>query len=286
MGDGAHFTNLKNRIHSYIKTIGGIKAHLPLSIISDTDGQTVGVTKGSLDIHVADIHEGFINRYIVETTATTDTLNGDVSSGDRQIIIDGTSFVDGDWLDLVDGNVCEPNFVRVVSGGGTNTLTLDRELDNGYGDGITVTKVNPNIALANGSVTPVSFKVAPPPDEIWHIMRFLMSQIDATNFDTNGFWGTTALTRGVHIRSVKNGDIETISFWKKNADIVEDCFDWAPIDRAPAGKFGARTRFTLERSSAFIPLDGSTGDYIEVLAQDDLTDGEDMQIKVQGHKKE
>lgn len=286
MGDGAHFTSLTNRVHSYIKTIAGKIAHIPLFIVSDINGNPVGVTRNSLDVHVADVHRKLISKYFVQTTATTDTLDGGVSSGDRQIIVNGTAFANNDWLSLVDGSISEPNYAQVLSGGGTSTLILDRELDNDYSNGAAVTKVNPNLSAVDGSVTPVSFRIAPPANEVWHILRILMSQIDATDFNTGGWWGVDPLTRGLHIRYVSNGVPRTITLWKKNADIVEDCYDWDPIAKPPAGQYGARTRYTLERAGAYIHLDGSMGDYIEVLVQDAMGEGLDLQIKGQGHVEE
>lgn len=39
MGDGAHLTSLTNRIHCYIKTIGGRIANIPMFLLSDVDGR-------------------------------------------------------------------------------------------------------------------------------------------------------------------------------------------------------------------------------------------------------
>jgi hypothetical protein len=260
--------------------------------VVDDLGNVIGSLGNALDVHVTDVHDITLNRYFVQYMATTSSLDGVVNAQDKTIDIQASDYANfpvGSWIQIKDGNKEETNFCQVTIAGGSPTLTLDRPLDNSYANGSIVTLVQTNLATAVGSLgSPISFKLLPPSDETWHIKRFLLASINTTlESSFEKFLSLDALTNGVILRHHSNGNTRIISHWKKDADFIEDMYDFYPVDKPPTGKFGTQGRFTLSKSESYSRLRGANGDFLEILIQNDLTVNsnrlEDWQIKAQGH---
>jgi hypothetical protein len=256
--------------------------------LQDGSGNPIESLNGAINVHVADVHDTLINRNAANFTGTTSTLNGAVSAGAVQITVnDAATFVATDWLQLTDGTTQETNFVQVVDATADPVLEIDRPLDNSYSNGAGVEKVLVNLASTVGSrAAPISYIIQPPTDETWHILRMLISITDDTNTAMTYavFGNIAALTNGVVVRRDNNGTHMTLTNWKKNADFIEDAYDWDPNITSPANEYGMKVRWTLEKAGSYVKLIGSTNDHIEILIQDDLTALDDFQIKLQGHK--
>jgi hypothetical protein len=259
-------------------------------ILQNTSGDTVGVTDNKLDVHVADIHDTLISRNAVNFSGTTSNLNANASVGDTALtVVSDVAFAVGNWIDITEGNIEEPNFLQITAKPGGNVLTLDRPIDNAYTTATpaVVEIVDPDMSSANGTLAvPVSYKLQPPANQVWHILRQILTMQDGTAMDTSLFGGAAALANGVVIRKNINGTITTLTHWDSNIDVMENSFDFNFHGKAPAGSYGLVSRFTYNRVAAYVHLDGSTSDYLEVLIQDDLTVLEDMQIMFQGHLQE
>ena len=93
----------------------------------------------------------------------------------------------------------------------------------------------------------------------------------------------TALTNGLHIRTNKSsGTYRTLTNWKDGGDLVNDMYDVTYRARSGA-TFSSLCRWTFAKSGAVIKLDGTTGDTLEFLVQDDLSLITEFHIKAQGH---
>lgn len=257
--------------------------------IVDDSGNVIGSLNNGLNVHVADSHEEFLNRYFVAFTGDDTTLSAGALAGDTSIDIqagDYATYAVGNWLELSSGNTHEPNFVKITAKPGSPALTLDRPLDNTYPNGSDVKEVTPNIAAAAGSLAvPVSYKLTPAPNETMHINRFLIAAISTAESSIDEYHSLGELTNGVVVRVCCNGVYSTLTNWKKDQDMMEDMFDLVTIEKPPAGKFGQRGRWTLTSAGSYKKLDGATSDFAEMLIQDNLTGStlEDLQIKPQGH---
>jgi hypothetical protein len=244
------------------------------------------------NVHVSDVHPDLNNRLFAQFPgANTTTLSADASIGDVSIDIQGADYGNfnvGDFLFLQDGTTEETGFVRITTKPGSPTLNIDRPFDNDYASATTtIEEVQPNIATANGSlVAPVSFKVVPPSNEVWHIKRFNLSATATAESSIDEFLSLVALTNGIVMRRYNNGIFTTLTNWKNDSDMMNDQYDIDPVPKPPAGKFGQRGRWWLQRADSFVRLSGLTNDYLELLVQDNLTGAslEDFQIKAQGHK--
>ena len=61
-----------------------------------------------------------------------------------------------------------------------------------------------------------------------------------------------------------------------------DMFDVTYTDKAPAGQYGVRGRWTFTRAEFIVELDGAAGDKFELLVQDNLTGLSTYEKKCQG----
>lgn len=266
------------------QTDGGQKTQ-----IVDGSGNVIASLDNALNVHRADVHDTIINRYLVNFTGTTSNLGAAASAGDTALtVVSDAGFAVGDWLRVTEGVIEETNFLKVTAKPGANVLTLDRPIDNAYTTGTpaVVEIVEPNIATAVGSLNiPISFTLVPQADETFHILRLLLSAESSAESSVDEFLSLATLTNGVVVRVVNNGVTRILTNWKKDADLIEDMYDLEQIEKPPAGKFGQRGRWTFKKVSSFVSLIGTTGDYLEVLVQNDLTGStlDDFQIKAQGH---
>lgn len=260
--------------------------------LHDGSGNAINSLSGALDVHSADVHIVPANRRFAQFPGTnTTTLNANASAGDTAIDIQAADYGNydvGDWLFLEDGNMQETEFLQITVKPGSPTLTLDRPLDGPYASATTtVEEVEPNIATGNGTLAaPISFKIQPPGDEVWHITRINITSTQSAESDISEFLSLTALTNGVVIRQDNNGTKKTWTVWKSDANMMEDYYDIDPVPKPPAGNFGQRGRWWLKRSDVVIKLDGAINDFMELLIQDDLTGSTltDFEVKALGHK--
>jgi hypothetical protein len=257
--------------------------------IVDGSGNVIGSLENAFDVHIKDVHDDLINRYLVSFSGTTSNLNAAASVGDTALtVVSDAAFTVGDWINITEGNTEETNFIKITAKPGGNVLTLDRPIDNAYTTGTpaVVEIVENNIASTAGTLAaPISYKIQPPANETWHIIRLLLTISDATNtaMTINLFGNIAALTNGVVVRRDNNGTKTTLTNWKSNADFYEDAYDVDLTLQSPGTEKGMAVRWTIEKAGSYVKLEGANSDYLEVLIQDDLTALDDFQIKIQGH---
>lgn len=168
----------------------------------------------------------------------------------------------------------------------TNTLTMDTPINRVYAIGDIVLFRDSEIALANGSVTPVIYDLPLPAGNIsLDVTRFIFSIISATEPDDSLFGDIAALTNGIVIRhnSTQFG-IRNIWNAKTNGDLAVLAYEVTYTDKAGGGAFGTRVLLTLN-AQAFhgVTIRMLPGDSIELIVQDDLTALNSFQVVVQGH---
>jgi hypothetical protein len=258
--------------------------------LQDAEGNPIDSLSGAINVHSADVHIIPVNRRFAQFPGTnTTTLSANTSSGDTSIDIQAGDYANydvGDWLFLEDNNTQETEFMQITVKPGSPTLTLDRPLDNAYASATaTVEEVVVNMATNGSLSSPISFKVQPPSDEIWHITRINLAAVTTNASASDDFLSITALTNGVVLRQDNNGVKKTWTNWKADSDIMTDQYDLDNVPTVPAAGAGQRGRWWLKRADVIIRLDGSTSDFVEFLVQDDLTgaDLSEWYMKAQGH---
>lgn len=216
-------------------------------------------------------------------TGVNDTITAAISPGDTVIsVTDGSQFSVNDFIEIGHMGSIEQGFPKITVIA-TNDLTLDRPLDHNHPIGEHIITVLENMNV-NGSLgSPSVFMIKPLSSEVWHIYRLNLHMADGTAMDDGTFGGIGALTNGVQVRLNDEDGTLHLALWKSNADIALDIYDVTYADKAPAGEFGFRGRWTFKKSNTVLKLDGRLGDSIECRIQDNLTELLEFKVKVQGH---
>lgn len=253
--------------------------------LTDGDGNPLASLDGALDVHDADVHSNPINELFHKHTATVTTLTADLPAQGQSITVaSGVGFANGDDIQISNG-VIETTFPRIVSGGGTTTLVLDRPIDNAFSIGDTVEKIDIEMKV-DGSGTPVAFVIMPDLDLIGHMISLKMTMTHTTVADDSHFGDLTALTRGLVFRFFNGatGQYRTFANWKSNSDFKTDFGSIAYTDKAGGGLFGTDGSVNIKFTSGAVPkLNGANNDHIEILVQDDLRGLSSLRFKAQGH---
>lgn len=258
--------------------------------LHDADGNPIGSFGGAINVHDADVHTVIVNKYAYQDSAVSTTLTVAVV-GDGTVyqvsVADATGFTVGSYLHINTSTeeTTLPKIVSTTAATGPATFTLDRRLDRDHSIGDTVTQVVRDMASQVASMaSPQSYKIGPQAGDVWHITRLLFTITHSTAGDLGLFGNIAALTNGVTLRANINGVFGTFTNWKTNSDIKDDMYDVEFDARSGGGgTFGTTGRGTFKNAGAIVRLDGTTGDYLEVLVQDDITALDRFTIKFQGH---
>lgn len=236
-----------------------------------------------LPVHMIEKHYVVVNELFHNHTGVSSTVAVASVSGDTTITVaNGAVFSVGDKVQINNGAV-ETTFPQITAIS-VNDITFDRPLDYAYSIGNVIEVIHVDLKTTAGSlVTPISHTLKPHAGEIWHIERILISINHAAQGTDDKFGSITALTNGVVLRANINGQFHTFTNWKNNRDIRLDMYDMEYTDKAGPTTFGTHARGSFNEVGIAIRLDGTTGDYLEVLVQDDLTTLGSFLINGQGH---
>jgi hypothetical protein len=286
IGDGTNQVTLEADLS--VPTTVKNPASNPVQVEIGDGIQQVGIFRGALNVHQADVHLISINRHFTRfDTATTTVSTASIVGATSLTVADTTGFTVGDFVFINDGSTEEPNdpSITAIAAGAPGTLTLDGPLDNAYPISSGVERVDIDMTLTVGTLAaPISFIVAPPPGETWHILRLLITATDGSAASDDEFISDPALTNGVVLRQNLSTGFKTISNWKTNSDMKRDMFDVEYSDRAGPSLFGVNARFTFKKIDFVPELIGDNGDFLEILIQDDLTGISSLEVHAQGHK--
>lgn len=256
-----------------------------ISVSGDQEGGDIRLVteQDSFPVHIAGINNAIVNELFHHHTAVNSTLASVSAIGATSIILaDATGFVVGDIIQINNG-VIETTFpqITIIT---TNTLTLDRPLDFSYGIGDIVEVVHADLTTDLGSLaTPTSHKLQPEENVIWHIERIIISMTHSSAATDDKFGNLAPLANGIVLRAFINGRFGTFTVWKTNRDIRLDMYDVEYTDKAGSSLFGTHARGSFNRIGVTIRLDGSKGDYLEALVQDDIRTMNSLFINGQGH---
>lgn len=245
-------------------------------------------TEGAQVVHSEEFHHNVLSEYFHHLTGVSSTLAvATVGDGTEYTIEvepgDGLLFTAGEALHI--GSAPRELTLPVIVSIATDVLTLDRRLDYAHAIGATVEVTHLDLTSEVGTLAaPISYKLIPPVDTIWDVTRLILSMAHGTSGDLGLFGNLPALTNGVVIRVYVSGQYGTFTNWKTNQDIKDDVFDVEFDSRSGGGgTAGTTVRGTFTKLGAILELDGSEGDFLEILVQDDLTGLTPLRIKGQGY---
>lgn len=141
----------------------------------------------------------------------------------------------------------------------------------------------------NGSVTPQVFSILPLPSQRGDIVRIIFEIQDDMDMDFTTFGGLAKLINGCVLR-INNGDgtFRNVFNFKDNGDIISQSFDHLFLLPKQGGSIrGFTARLTWggqSKHGVVIRLDGSIGESLELIIQDNLTLLTRFRIIAQGHE--
>lgn len=231
-------------------------------------------------------HEVINELFHLETGVST-TVRTASSVGDTTLDVTSiTGFSQGGTLEIKDGNI-ETTFPKITLVPSGTTLTLDRPLDFAYEVGDNVVLIHTDLKTTIGSLSsPIIHKITPPIDQVWHITRVIMSMTHSSAATDDKFGGISALTNGVVLRGYVNGQFRSITNWKTNGDVILDMYDVTYSEKAGASLFGTSAKGDFDDIGVTLRIDGSVGDYLDILIQDDITSLTTFHVNAQGHTEE
>jgi hypothetical protein len=192
----------------------------------------------------------------------------------------------GDTVEIADTTNGSYFFTgKIVSVSG-DILLMDNPINRIFTVGSSIVIHSSNAMAVDGSVTPVVFAVAPTSLQIGDMVRCVLTITDNTDMDFETFGGMPKLTNGCVLR-VNNGDgtYRNIFNFKSNNDIAEYAYDTGYFTNNGGGIRGFQARLTWggpSKHGVVVRLDGSLGEALELVVQDDLTDLSGMTWLAQG----
>lgn len=176
-----------------------------------------------------------------------------------------------------------------------NAITLDQPVNRVYTNAGSVVQASSKELLVNGSVIPQVFSILPLPSQAGDMVRIIMEIRGGSNktMDFTKFGSAPALTNGCVIR-IKNqdGTFTNLFNFKSNGDFIEQGFDNGFLEPSTGNTitgFVARVTWGGQsKHGVVIRLEGSKSEELQIVIQDDLTTGADVNtlfhVTAQGHE--
>lgn len=227
---------------------------------------------GAQNVHIDELHNQPVNELFHLHTGVTSTIAAAVTAGDISVqVASDVAFTVGDVVQLNNGQI-ETTFPTITAKLGGNILQFDRPLDFNYAINDIIEIVHTDLSTTAGTLAaPIIHRIQPEPDEIWFINRIILLMTHAVAATDDKFGGIAALVNGMVLRANINGQFGSFTNWKTNGDIILDMYDVTYSDKAGPSLFGTSGRGSFSRIGVAIKLDGTVGDFMDILVQDDIT---------------
>lgn len=243
-----------------------------------------GWNRGALDVYLQDQTTPIVN-YRLHQDIRHVALSSAVAINATTIeLLAGHGAVVGNLLTVLYNNGFYQGFIVNVAG---NTITLDIPFPRAFPVSATciLGRFNANV---NGSVTTQVFHAKPPSGSVWDIVKMCVQLVDDAAMDYTKFAGIAALTNGCVLRK-RDGNYDNIGNVKRNGDFsLFGCYNEI-VEKTGGGEyaFNSICQFGGQSNAGVtIRLDGSQGDEIELLIQDDLTAISNVYVVLIGHEVE
>lgn len=217
------------------------------------------------------------------------TLYANTTLGDRGMnIVSGTAVATGHMVELFEnGNVFQAYVSNVAADVGFDTLTIDVPLPFAFTIAGATGWVGVRNAAVDGDATDVPFTLIPPAGHIWDISRLHFYILDQTAMDSSLFGGITALTSGVVVRVYRSDTVyEHLAVFHHNAEFFYKNWYSSWGSNVESGYYSLVSDLLFgneQNDGALLRLDGTKGEYLEVLVADDLTDLDLMKLYAHGY---
>lgn len=252
-----------------------------------TNNEEIGSLGGAINVHLAGVHNYPINDNFHRHTAVNTTLTVAVNIGDTSITVaSSVGFAVGDFIQIGGHDTADFTATKIIAIVG-NVISINRPLGNTRTVGSAVQQIVVNLASASGSIaSPQSYTIIPSSTQVWHVERLMIEMVHSSAGDLSLFGNLTALTNGVVVRRYDGttATYSTYTVWQSNEDIYLDTGSIQFLTRSGGGGSYATVAFgAFSDIGVTVKLDGSKGDYLQLLVQDNLTAMTSFRAKAQGH---
>lgn len=245
-------------------------------LLQATGGKT---SKKAVDVYVQDQTTEIINQYMCNIKGTT-TLTIDYPINTKVIVVASvTGAVVGDRINISENGRVFQSVIKNITG---TTITMASPTDQALTTNAVVCFAEWNIAKANGSVTPVTYRLKPPKGVLWHVTKINFSITDNVAMDDTKFGGLSELPNGLVFRVV-DGYTKQLGVISNNAGFKDYGFEGYYNDKTGAGSYGYNGLNQIKDNGVVLILNGDTDDEFQVIVNDDLTGLSKFSILAQGH---
>lgn len=201
----------------------------------------------------------------------------------------GHGLLVGDTLEVADLNVFEFFQAKILSILG-DVITIDQPIPYPFATATSIVLGSSDSLLVDGSVTPEVFSVIPLPTQKAVITRLII-EIRGTDFmDFETLGSDASVLRGCQIRIKRSdGTFKNLINFKNNGDFIRQSFDYDFQQNTGNNVRSFVARITWggnSKQGTVINLDGSLGEELQVLVQDDLTGTSNNQFILQAQGNE
>lgn len=219
------------------------------------------------------------------------TLAIDTVLDSRTITLEaGHGTLVGEIIELADPIVLKFMQAEVIAVN-VNVITLDQPVNRVYETATAIAQRSSQDMIVNGSVTPQVFSILPLPSQAGDIVRIQFEIEGPDSMDSSTFGSDPELTNGLVLRIKEpDGNFKNLFNVKSNGNIIGQGFDHdflTPKQGNLTHSFNARVTWGGQtKHGVVIRLEGSKGEELQLVIQDDLTAGTNTKIKVtaQGHE--
>jgi hypothetical protein len=243
-------------------------------------------SNGGVPTNVQDQTSRPIDLYFITPDGTPTTTSATSDKGDRTITLTSTSgFTDGQYLGIFQGTGAFYFGTQIGAPVGS-VITIDSPLDFDVISGANVVPVSRELNV-DGSSTPVVFDIRGPATangtQMIDITRVIITMFTGTAPTFGTFGDISALTNGVVLRR-NNGVTENIWNVKTNGDFASLAYDFTIYTALGVGQDGFACRQTFSGQDKHgVAIRLGSGDMLDFIVQDDLTDLDQFRIIAQGH---
>lgn len=211
----------------------------------------------------------------------------DVILGRNSIILNSVQGLSvGNRLEIYKDSAINKWYIGKVLTINGNIVTMDSPFDYAFPTSSIVMNSIDTLNI-NGSVTPKSYKIHTfnllSNDNI-NITKIILTMTTTNQPDMSKFGDLNALKKGILLRHYKNGQMKNIVNIKSNIGLSLFSYETMFYDNAKQGAYGLTSKIMFAGQENFgSAIEIKSGDYLELLVQDDLSALKSFKIRAEGY---
>ena len=238
--------------------------------------------RGAMDVYLQDQNTELVT-WLLHKDLNNIVLASNANIDSKTITLQaGHNVVAGNIVSLLQSDKFYQGIVTNVN---VNIITLDTPIDKQFRSDreYIATRGTANMAV-NGSVTSQIFHITPPQNQSWDITQIGIFINDNDNMDDTKLGGIAAISNGIVIRKKNSTQYNNIGNVKANGDLkLFGCtIEYTPKTGGGEDTMSGVCQFSKD-AGVTIRLDGTKGEEIQAIIQDNLTAITAIYVSTIGH---